>query len=148
MTDGNDDTKRALDRITEELKAFKSANGAIEEIYKKSKENEKKKERQFQVRILEIQLRHDSVISSLTAIIAVALAVLVFSLTIINSPDFLVGTKQIIISYIIPLFIGIVVAFGALLVISFVEIQYREMKNLRNDFDANKDPKEKPSTKA
>jgi hypothetical protein len=140
MTTDNDGTKNALDRITEELKAFKKANDAIEEIYKNSKETEKKKERQFQVRMLEIQLRHDSITSSLTAIIAVALAVLVLSLTVINSSDILVETKQIVSSYIIPLFVGMVIAFGALLVISFVEIQYREVKNLKNEFDANKNP--------
>lgn len=135
--------ERAEREINKVLNTLKTIKANLDTAFDKSTEIEKKKDRSFQVRMLQIQLRHDIITSSLTAIIAVAFAFLVLSLTVINSSDIPVPTKQLLLPYIIPLLVGGVVAFGALLAISFAEIQWREIKNLKKDFVENKDTETK-----
>ena len=58
MTDDKDDVVKSLERLNEELKAFKNVNETIEEIYVKSKEN-KIEDRKFQLQMFEVQRGYD-----------------------------------------------------------------------------------------
>lgn len=90
MADDKTDITKSLDKLNEELKAFKNVNNTIEEISGNSKENEKIEDREFQLKILEYQRDYDTLNSVLTVIIAVgfslAIAIIAIAYTSIGQP--------------------------------------------------------------
>lgn len=136
-----DEVIKSLGKTNEEIEAILKINATIEKSYEKSNEADKKKDREFQLQLFEVQRAYDTLNSILTVVMAVSYSYVVATITIgltVNLPMF---TQ-------IGLFaVGIVaISIGALS--SYLLIRHHKsipdkLANIRKQFIENNEQKDK-----
>jgi hypothetical protein len=83
MPETKTERTKSFEQLNDELIALKNVNTTIEQICAELKETEKNKDREFQLRIFELQKEYDTINSFLPVAIAIGLSYVVAIVTIL-----------------------------------------------------------------
>ena len=127
MADDKTDITKSLERLNEELRAFESVKDTIEEISGKMKEADKNEDRDFQLRMLGLQLKYGLLASLMTILFSAAISYITAIITIsINLPN----QEPLSIIFIVVTIVLIATIVGCSIAVGIV--MRNEVANLRN----------------